>query len=290
MHGRYPRATALDYNLAGAPTLQVASAPTMHSSAEAVAFMRALSRLVRAAGASDARFADGSLRLRLRISVRRLGNTGLPTPCDVVGVDSLSAVRAALEQEFARQGAELDAGRQVEPRTMLWDAAGGALVPARSAAWAARAESPYLAEPDLPPLVLTTDWVAEQRGHVPSFPAARREHLAREYGLDAPALDVLTADPELADYFESAARGHGDPRATADWVLGPVLAGVDAAGGDLDTFSLRVRPADLAELLDMVRDGKLGPDDAVHVFGVMARTGDPAGRAVKRVPSLAAQH
>jgi aspartyl-tRNA(Asn)/glutamyl-tRNA(Gln) amidotransferase subunit B len=128
-------------------------------------------------------------------------------------------------------------------------------------------------EPDLPPLVLTGDWIAEQRRRVPSFPTARREHLARAYGLKGDALDVFTADPDLADYYEAAARTHGDPRATAEWVLGPVLAAVERDRG---------RPADLAELLDLVRDAKLGPTGARHVFDGMVRTGDPAPRVARR--------
>ena len=283
VHGRFTRASALDFNLAGAPSLRLSSAPEMHSGAEAVAFVRALRRLARGAGASDARLDDGSLRVRARLSVRRLGDTKFGTPCDVVGANSLSALRAALEQEFARQCAAVDKGSgkgsAVERVTMIWDGA-GALVPAR--ARPADGDPRYLPEPDLPPLVLTSDWIDEQRRRVPSRPAARREHLAREFGLGGQALDVFTADPELGDYYESAARRHGDPRAAAEWVLGPVLDTVDAAGGDLDAFSLRVRPADLADLLDMLRDGQLGPAGAKHVFGVMARTGDPAARVAKR--------
>jgi aspartyl-tRNA(Asn)/glutamyl-tRNA(Gln) amidotransferase subunit B len=282
--GRVAGATGLDFNLAGAPLLRVASAPTMHSAAEVVAFVRALRRLVRAAGAGDARLGDGSLRVRVRVSVRRLGDTALGTPCNVVGAASLPALRSALDQEFARQREIAAGGGTVEPRTMLWDGAG--------ALTAARSRRPdhdprHLAEPDLPPLVLTSDWIAAQGAGLPSFPTARREHLAREYQLDAPVLDLLTADPELADYYEAAARRHGDPRATADWVAGPVLAAIDDAG-DLETFILRVRPADLAELLDMIRDGRLGSAGARHVFAAMARTGDPPARAIRRDPALAA--
>jgi Asp-tRNA(Asn)/Glu-tRNA(Gln) amidotransferase B subunit len=191
-HGRVAGAVALDYNLAGSPVLRIASAPEMHASAEGVAFARALRRLLRGAGASDARFADGSLRVRARLSVRRLGDTGLGTPCDVVGADSLPALRAALEQEFARQQAIVDGGGTVERRTMLWTGA-GALAPAQAVR---RGESPgYLPEPDLPPLVLTTDWIAEQQSRVPANQPARREHLSRTYALDEAALDVLTGRP-----------------------------------------------------------------------------------------------
>jgi aspartyl-tRNA(Asn)/glutamyl-tRNA(Gln) amidotransferase subunit B len=281
LHGRFPNASGLDFNLAGAPRLEVTSVPEMHSSAEAVAFVRGLRRLVRGAGATDARFVDGSLRVRARLSIRQLGDTGLKTPCDVVGISSLSALRSALDHEFARQRELVAGGGAVERRTMLWD--GVAVVPARAAADRAPR---FLPEPDLPPLVLTADWIDARRRDLPTYPTARRHHLAREYALDARALDVLTGDPELADYFESAARRHGDPRTTADWVLGPVVDAIDAGGGDLDAFALRVRPADLAELLDMVRDGQLGPAGARHVFAGMVRTGDRATRVAARDPAL----
>jgi aspartyl-tRNA(Asn)/glutamyl-tRNA(Gln) amidotransferase subunit B len=139
-----------------------------------------------------------------------------------------------------------------------------------------------LPEPDLPPLVLASEWLAEQRARVPARPPARREHLARAYALDGRALDVLTADPDLADYYESAARRHGDARAAADWVLGPVLDAMARGDADLDTLALRVRPADLADLLDLVREGRLSAEGARSVFGVMARTGEPARRVAAR--------
>jgi aspartyl-tRNA(Asn)/glutamyl-tRNA(Gln) amidotransferase subunit B len=278
-HDRYPRATALDFNLAGAPLLSVAGDPALHSAAEAVAFVRAARRLARAVGATDGRFEDGSLTVRARLSVRRLGDTALGTPCDVGGINSFAALRAALDAEFARQRDIVAGAGAVERTTMLWTGDGG-LVAAR--ARAATADPLCMPEPDLPPLVLTADWIAGQRRRVPAFPTARREHLARAYGLKGDALDVFTADPDLADYYETAARTHGDPRVTAEWVLGPVLAAVERDRGDLDAFALRVRPADLAELLDLVRDAKLGPTGARHVFDAMVRTGDPAPRVARR--------
>ena len=279
VHDRYPRAAALDYNLAGAPLLTLTSDAALHSAAEAVAFVRAVRRLARAVGATDGHFEDGSLTVDARLSVRRLGDTKLGTPCDVVGIDSFSAVRAALDGEFARQREVVASGGAVERATMLWAGQGG-LVAAR--ARPADAEPLCMPEPDLPPLVLTADWIAQQRRRVPAFPTARREHLARAYGLKGDALDVFTADPDLADYYEAAARTHGDPRVAAEWVLGPVLAAVERGGGDLDAFALRVRPADLAELLTLMRDGMLGPSGARHVFDAMVRTGDPAPRTARR--------
>lgn len=284
VHDRFPHATALDDNRAGAPALHVASAPAMRSSAEAVAYVRGLRRLVRGVGAGDVRLEDGTLRVRATLSVRRLGDTALGTPCEVAGAGSLGALRAALDAEFARQCALADAGQRVEQRTMLWDATAGALVPSlvQPRARAADPDPHCLPEPDLPPLVLTSAWIAEQRAWVPARPTARREHLAREYKLDGRALDVLTADPDLADYYESVARAHGDARTAATWLMDDVLDVVDGQGVELDTFALRVRPADLAQLLDMVRDGKLGPTSAKHVFGIMVRTGHPPARVAQR--------
>lgn len=287
VHGRFPRASGLDYNLAGAPLVVVGSAPEMHSSAEAVAFVRALRRLVRGVGASEARFTDASLRLRIRISVRRLGDTGLHTPCELVGIDSLASLRTAIDQEFARQTEVLAAGHKVEAAAQLWDPATSTLVPSR--VQRGDVDPRYLPDPDLPPLVLTAGWIDEQRQRVPSYPSARREHLAQQFALRGTALDRLTADPELADYYESVARRHGEPGVAAEWVLGPVLSVVDRTG-DLDAFSLRVRPADLAELLDMLRDGKLGPAGARYVFDEMVRTGNSAARVADRDPANATRH
>ena len=108
----------------------------------------------------------------------------------------------------------------------------------------------------------------------------RRERFVREYALADYDVEVLTASPRLAEYYESVARTSGDAKGAANWVMGEVMAAVNASDGDITRF--RVRPADLAQLIKMVRDGKLSGTAAKSVFKTMVQTGDRAEQVAER--------
>jgi aspartyl-tRNA(Asn)/glutamyl-tRNA(Gln) amidotransferase subunit B len=193
-------------------------------------------------------------------------------------MNSFSGVERALEAEFARQCTVLDAGGRVQQQTMLWDAATGTVRPART-----KEESHdyrYFPEPDLLPLVLAPDEIQQIRRAMPELPRARARRFERDYGLAEDDVELLTASPELAEYYEHVARAHGDHRAAANWVKGEVLAAVRTTGQDFAHFS--VRPPDVAELLNLVRDGRISRTAAKQVFAAMIKTGKPPAEIVAR--------
>ncbi|HXE59258.1 MAG TPA: hypothetical protein VN607_01080 [Gemmatimonadaceae bacterium] len=128
--------------------------------------------------------------------------------------------------------------------------------------------------------MLDQQWIDAVKDELPELPRARRARLAREYGLAAGDVRVLTASAALANYFESAAQSHGDPKAAANWVMGEVLAALNAANESIAAF--RIAPAGLARLLDLVRDGVVSHSAAKRVFALMVETGDPADRVAER--------
>src|SRR6185503_13236027 len=189
------------------------------------------------------------------------------------------AVVRALDVEFARQCEVLDAGGTVEQQTMLWDERAGQVRPARS-----KEGSPdyrYFPEPDLPPLIVPLSRIDALRASLPELPAARRERYHREYSaLTDYDIDVLTAEVALGDYFEHVARQAGDPKTAANWIMGEVLAALKTTGQRIAHFS--VRPADLAMLLGLVRDGTVSHSAAKQIFGTMVKTGDPPATIAER--------
>ncbi|HEY0779836.1 MAG TPA: Asp-tRNA(Asn)/Glu-tRNA(Gln) amidotransferase subunit GatB, partial [Gemmatirosa sp.] len=246
LHDRFPRETAIDLNRAGVPLVEIVSEPDMRSSAEAGAYLRALKQLVQYVGASDASMEEGSLRVDANVSARRHGESKLGTKCEIKNMNSFSGVERALEVEFARQCALLASGGHVEQQTMLWNAARNEVRPARSKEGSH--DYRYFPEPDLPPLVLTQEWIDAQRASLPELPTARRARMRKEHGLSLQDVDVLAADPALADYYESVARTHGDPKAAANWVTRDVLTALNETGESPRQFAVRVRPEDLAAL------------------------------------------
>jgi aspartyl-tRNA(Asn)/glutamyl-tRNA(Gln) amidotransferase subunit B len=186
-------------------------------------------------------------------------------------MNSFSGVERALSFEFARQRELLDRGETVTQQTLLWDAARGEARISRT-----KEESHdyrYFPEPDLRPLILDRGWISQLEASIPELPAARKKRLATEFQLGVEDIEKITAHPALADYFETVARAAGDGKSAANWVMGEVQATLNSRGVDITKFA--VRPADLAQLLNMIRDGLISHAAAKRVFSLMAENGKP---------------
>ena len=279
IHDRFPGATAIDLNRAGVPLIEIVSEPDLRSAAEAGAYLRALKQLLEYLDVSDVSMEEGSLRVDANVSARPPGEVQLGTKTEVKNMNSFSGVERAIQAEFARQCALLARGERVEQQTMLWDGVRGHVRPARTKEGSD--DYRYFPDPDLPPLVLDPDWVEEIRKHLPELPDARRTRFAAEYALGEYDVQELCTSPAVADYFESVARQHKDPKAAANWVMGEVRAALNASGIPITQF--RVRPADLAQLLNMVRDGIVSHSAAKQIFAIMVRSGDRPEQVAERV-------
>jgi aspartyl-tRNA(Asn)/glutamyl-tRNA(Gln) amidotransferase subunit B len=271
IHDRYPGATAIDLNRAGVPLIEIVSEPDIRSSADAGAYLRTLKQILQYLEVSDVSMEEGSLRVDANISVRPQGQSRLGTKTEVKNMNSFSGVERALDAEFERQCALLDSGGKVEQQTLLWDGAREVVRPSRTKEGSH--DYRYFPEPDLRPLMLDDKWIGDARKHLPELPDARKKRLGQDFGIAPIEIEQLTAAPALAEYFEAVARASGDGKAAYNWVMGEVLAVLKATGNDLSHF--RVRPADLAQLLSLVRDGTVSHTAAKRVFALMVETGKP---------------
>src|SRR4051812_43170804 len=277
IHDRYPAATAIDLNRAGVPLVEIVSEPDMRSSSEAAAYLKVLKQILEYVRVSDVSMEEGSLRVDANISTRKRGETTLGTRTEIKNMNSFTAVERALVVEFERQCGVLAAGGTIEQQTMLWD--GSNVKPARSKEGSH--DYRYFPDPDLPPLVLEREYLDRVKGEMPELPSVRRARMEKDHaGLSAYDLDVLTADSRTADYFEHVARAHGDAKTAANWVMGEVAATLKETGAGIDNFP--VRPRDLADLLDMVKQGTISNTAAKQIFATMVATGDPPSRIAER--------
>ena len=270
VHDRYRGATAIDLNRAGVPLVEIVSEPDMRLPEEAGAYLRTLRQLLEYAQVSDVSMEEGSLRVDANVSARRRGATKLGTKTEVKNMNSISGVERAIASEFLRQVDVLRSGGEVQQQTMLWDGARGEVRPARSKEGSH--DYRYFPEPDLPPLVLAQEWIEQQRKALPELPAKRRERFVKDYALKEYDIEVLTAQPRLAEYYEGVARASDDPKAAANWVMGEVMATMNARGLDIDQFP--VRPADLAMLIKMIAAGTVSHSTGKTIFGTMVETGE----------------
>jgi aspartyl-tRNA(Asn)/glutamyl-tRNA(Gln) amidotransferase subunit B len=276
IHDRFPGVTAVDLNRSGVPLIEIVSEPDIRSAEQAGAYLRVLKQILEYVDVSDLNMEEGSLRVDANVSARRRGESKFGTKTEVKNMNSFSGVERALEVEFARHVSVLEAGGVIEQQTMLWD--GSTVRPARSKEGSH--DYRYFPDPDLPPLILDLQWIEKARHDLPELPAARRARFASEYRLGDYDVEVLTASPRLADYYESVARAHGEPKAAANWVMGEVMATLKTSGEDISRF--RVRPADLAALLGLVRDGVVSHTAAKQIFAHMVATGDQPAQIAER--------
>ena len=233
------------------------------------AFLVALKLMLEYAEVSDCNMEEGSLRVDGNVSVRRRGSAELGAKTEIKNVNSFSGVEKALELEIARQVDVLEAGGRIEQETLLWDDHRGRLRSMRS-----KEESHdyrYFPDPDLPPLRVSGAAVAAARAALPELPAVRRARFVSVYGLSPYDAGVLTATRASADYFEAVAEAVGEPKAAANWVMGPAQALMNERKEDARSF--RVPPDALAELIRLVSEGTVSDAAAKTVLGVMAEEG-----------------
>jgi aspartyl-tRNA(Asn)/glutamyl-tRNA(Gln) amidotransferase subunit B len=274
IHDRYPGETAIDLNRSGVPLIEIVSEPDIRTPAGAGAYLRTLKQILQYLDVSDVSMEEGSLRVDANISVRPFGQAKLGTKTEVKNMNSFSAVEKALAAEYARQCALLDSGEKVEQQTLLWDGARDAVRPSRTKEGSH--DYRYFEEPDLRPLMLDAKWIEHLGSELPELPDERKKRLTEEYGLSTVEVEQLTAHSDLADYFEAVARASADGKAAYNWVMGEVQAALHASGEEISRFP--VRPADLAQMLNLVRDGTVSHTAAKRVFAKMVETGKPAAQ------------
>jgi aspartyl-tRNA(Asn)/glutamyl-tRNA(Gln) amidotransferase subunit B len=265
VHDRFPGMTAVDLNRAGVPLIEIVGEPEIRSSAQAGAYLRALREILLFADVSDVSMEEGSLRVDANVSARLVGETKFRPRTEIKNLNSFSNVEKALELEFARHVATYEAGGTIAQQTMLFDAAKQEVRAARSKEGSH--DYRYFPEPDLPPLVLDAAWLSAQKAALPELPAARRARFAASFGLTGAEAEALTATRTIAEYFEALAAAAGDGKAAANWVLGEVLATVNADGIAFEDFP--IAPARLAALIALVRGGTVSSTAAKTLFQTM---------------------
>jgi len=269
IHDRFPKATAVDLNRSGVPLIEIVGGPDLRSPAEARAYLQTLKQLLEYIGISDCDMEKGSLRVDANVSVRRTGETALNTRTEVKNINSFAFVEKALTVERDRQIALVESGGTVTQQTMLYDSKENSVRPQRS-----KEESHdyrYFPDPDLPPLVLTPEFVAEQQSELPELPGAKRDRFAATYGLSREHASVVTATRAVADYFETVAKTSAEPQHAANWVMTEALADAKDHNDEL-----RVSPAALSQIIGLVKGGTLSHQAAKRVFAeVAAKGGDP---------------
>ena len=276
LHEDYHGMTGIDLNRAGTPLLEIVTEPDMRSAAEAVAYAKALHLLVTWLGICDGNMQEGSFRCDANVSVRPAGQKEYGTRCEIKNLNSFRFLEEAINHEVQRQIELIEDGGRVVQETRLYD-------PDRRETRSMRSKEDaqdyrYFPDPDLPPLMISQEWIARVRADMPELPGAMRERLVRDYGLPEYDATVLTQSKAMATYFEAvvAATGKEQAKPAANWLMGDVSSTLNRE--DVDISRAPVGAAQLALLLKRIADGTISNKIAKEVFGAMweAKSDNPS--------------
>ena len=265
LHEAFRGASGIDLNRAGTPLLEIVTEPDLRGAQEAVAYARALHRLVTWIGICDGNMQEGSFRCDANVSVRRTGSSALGTRCEIKNLNSFRFMEHAIEFEARRQIEILEGGGKIEHETRLYD-------PDRDETRSMRTKEEahdyrYFPDPDLLPLVVSQEMLDEIKRTLPELPDARRTRFEREYGLSAHDADALTASSAAADYYELLVKTSGaDPKICANWQAGELAAALNRE--ELEIAQSPVSAKVLGNILARIKDGTLSGKTAKKVFDV----------------------
>ena len=264
LHEDFHGMTGIDLNRAGTPLLEIVSEPDLSSAEEAVAYAKAMHGLVTWIGICDGNMQEGSFRCDANVSVRRAGERKLGTRCEIKNLNSFRFLKEAIDFEVRRQIELIEDGGAVVQETRLYDPDRGETRSMRSKEDAQ--DYRYFPDPDLPPLVIDPAWIERVQGELPELPQAMRTRFMA-LGLTSYEATTLTAQRDLARYFEAVTGRGTAPKLAATFVLGELAAALNRH--DLAIGQAKVAPTALAALLARVADGTISGKAAKEVFDAM---------------------
>ena len=275
MHDQHPTMTYVDLNRSGVALMEIVSRPDMRSPAETGAYLRKLRAILRYVGSCDGNMEEGSMRADVNVSVRKVGGE-LGTRTETKNVNSVRFVMAVVEHEAHRQVELIESGGKVAQETRLFDPDKGVTRTLRSKEDAH--DYRYFPDPDLLPVELGEAFLEACRASLPELPDGKRARF-ESLGIGADNASVLTADVEMARWFDQLLDAGAPPPQAANWVASELFGALNRLGRSVEDSP--VSPQNAAELLGLVADGTLSGSLAKQVFEIMLGSGQSASAVVK---------
>ncbi len=274
LHEEFADQTGIDLNRAGTPLLEIVTEPDMRSAAEAVAYAKALHSLVTWLDISDGNMQEGSFRCDANVSVRPAGTTELGTRCEVKNLNSFRNLEDAINYEVERQIELIESGGKVVQATRLWD-------PDKRETREMRTKEDsddyrYFPDPDLPPLVISSEWIERVKKELPELPEALRERFIKDYGLPEYDATVLTQSKAMAGFYEKliSLTGKQLAKQNANWLMVDISSALNRE--NLEIGDLPVTVQQLAQLMQRIADNTISNKIARDIFAILwdARASD----------------
>jgi len=267
----------IDFNRSGVPLMEIVSEPDIRAPEEARQYLISLRTILRCLGVSTGDMEKGAMRCEANISLRPGHSTELGTKVEVKNLNSFRSVKLALGYEIERQARVLDSGGRIEQVTMGWDESAGRTVVQRTKEYAD--DYRYFPEPDLPPLVISRDWVEEIKAHLPELPEAKAQRFQDQYGLSEYDARLVAADGAVAEYFEVTLDAGLDAKEAANWITSELFGLMREAA--LSIEEVKVTPQGLVGLVSLLQEGVINRPTAKEVLAIMFQTGRAAAQIVE---------
>ncbi len=245
--------TLVDYNRAGVPLIEIVSEPDIRTSEEAYAFLGEIRKLVRYLEICDGNLEEGSMRCDANISVMLKGASEYGKKVEVKNMNSLRNVQRAIEHEIERQIELVEKGEAIFSETRQFDATTGDTHGMR--AKEELNDYRYFPEPDLQPLRISDQWLADIKSTLPALPAELYEKFTNQYGLPEYDANVLTDTKEIALYFDELCTHTQNYKAASNWVMGAVKSHLNELTLHIHQFP--IKPVALAQLIALIDSGKV---------------------------------
>ena len=266
IHDAHGDSSLVDLNRAGVPLLEIVSEPDLRTREEAGAYLRTLRAIVQYLGICDGNMDEGSFRCDANVSVRPQGSETLGTKIEIKNLNSFRSVERALAFEIERQNEALLSGGRLTQETRLWDEQREETRSMRSKESAH--DYRYFPDPDLLPVTIEENWIAEIGASLPELPAARKARFVSQYALPHYDAELLTSRKDTADYFEDAVKIHDNPKALSNWIVGDLFRELKERRLDEQLYipNWPIRAERLGELVRLIDNGRISGKIAKIIF------------------------
>ena len=262
VHDEWDDTSLVDYNRSGVPLVEIVSEPDMRSADEVMAYLEKLRLIIQYLGASDCKLQEGSMRADVNLSVREVGSSEFGTRTEMKNLNSFKAIARAIDGERQRQIDLIEAGRAVVQETRRWD-------DNKESSHAMRSKEDaqdyrYFPEPDLVPIVISDEWIAEIKARQPEFRTEKLERYNREFDIPRYDAEIITNSKKMADIFEATTAICGKPKKVANWLMVETLRLLKERGQEPEDICFA--PEHLAKLIELTEAGTINSSVAKEVF------------------------
>ena len=262
VHDEWEDCSLVDYNRSGVPLIEIVSEPDMRSAEEVIAYLEKLRQIIQYLGASDCKLQEGSMRADVNLSVREVGAEKFGTRTEMKNLNSFKAIAHAIEGERERQIELIEAGRKVIQETRRWDDNKESSFTMRSKEDAQ--DYRYFPDPDLTPVVISDEWIAEVKARQPELRSEKLERYKKEFDIPDYDAQIITNSKHMADLFEAATAICKKPKKVSTWLMGETLRLLKE--NNMDPEDLSFAPENLAKLVDLADAGTVNSSVAKEVF------------------------